>query len=72
MAGRLGTVQGPVFGLVLLAAGFGLGQAAQAETWAEPRAKTAQGARLDVVDTVPKIVAINPRFGGHIPQPQWE
>lgn len=41
MAGRLGTVQGPVFGLVLLAAGFGLGQA---ETWAEPRTKTAQGA----------------------------
>lgn len=45
MAGRLGTVRGLVFGLVLVAAGLAaLSQASNAENWRERRARTAQGA----------------------------
>src|SRR5680860_542130 len=45
MAGRFGTVQGLVFGLVLVVLGLvGLSEALNAESWGERRARTAQGA----------------------------
>ncbi len=45
MAGRLGTVQGLVLGLVVVASGLvALSWASNAEPWRERRAKTAQGA----------------------------
>lgn len=45
MAGRFGTVQGLVFGLVLVVLGLvGLSEALNAEPWGERRARTAQGA----------------------------
>jgi len=45
MAGRLGTVQGLVLGLVVVALGLvALSEASNAEPWGERRAKTAQGA----------------------------
>src|SRR3990170_1021196 len=45
MAGRSGTVQGLIFGLVLVALGLvALAEASNAEPWGERRARTAQGA----------------------------
>jgi len=45
MAGRLGTVQGLVLGLVVVVSGLvALSWASNAEPWRERRAKTAQGA----------------------------
>ena len=64
MAGRLGTVQGLVFGLIFVAAGLAaLSEASNAESRGERRARTAQGAPPIMAPAQPGLRAEPARAG---------
>ncbi|MBC8013236.1 MAG: caspase family protein [Methyloceanibacter sp.] len=68
MAGRLGTVQGLVLGLVLVVLGLvALAEALNAEPWGERRARTAQGAPPVFLSPAPPGLQARPARAGSTP-----
>ncbi|MGH6803242.1 MAG: hypothetical protein ACREC3_07730, partial [Methyloceanibacter sp.] len=68
MAGRSGTVQGLVLGLVLVALGLvAFAEALNAEPWGERRARTAQGAPPVFIPPAQQRLQAQPARAGSTP-----
>jgi len=68
MAGRSGTVQGLIFGLILVALGLvALAEALNAEPWGERRARTAQGAPPVFIPPAQQRLQARPARAGSTP-----